>query len=364
MAAGLPYPRRPSHVDIAQVERASRDWRAEPVLSHESVVHASGLNSSDPVNEASDLPRVGEHGSPAVKPTNLPQQAEEAYGSDLITGVREVAEITYLGPPISLRALLEDARGHGFALGYRAALETAVLVAEALEQLPPHEVLADLSPESVTVSPNGGIVLGTGSVGERAASGVYAYRAPEQIKGLPPDLRANFFSLGSILFEELTGRPLFMRDDAATTMTAVLASRIPNLAEVLPDVPELFVRTMKRLLARAPDDRYPNATELLQDLHGAEMPSGPGAPSLAMLAAAVRARRDPESSLNGVDSKDLPPGGVWGESAPMFSSLPSSETVHDDQVKGEHVSWDGVLSVAMVSAVIVGLAVFWILTLT
>lgn len=332
-------------------------------MTYDSVVHAPGVAPSDPVNETTDLPRVGSdhHGERVVTPSRLPQ-TEEAYGSDLITGVRAVADIPYLGAPISLRALLDDARGHGYVLGYHAALEAAILVAEALEQLPAHEVLADLSPESVTVWPTGGLVLGTGGVGERPASGVYAYRAPEQIKGLAPDLRANFFSLGAILFEMLTGRPLFIRDDAATTMTAVLVSRIPDLSEVLVDVPAPFLHILRRLLARIPDDRYPNATELLNDLNGSEIPVDPAESSLGMLAAAARARRDPDAARNGMNPQD--PGGVWAEGASMFTLSSGPNKARGEDPAADSVSWDGVLSVAMVSAVIVGLAVFWILTLT
>ena len=282
------------------------------------------------------------------------------YGGSLSETGSDVAEITHATTPVPLRTLLDDARSHGFALGYRAAHETAVFVAEALARIPVHEPLAELSPEAVLISPAGGVHLATTS-NQRPAHEVYAYQAPEQVKGLLIDIRANLFSLGSILFEVLSGRPLFMRDDAATTMTAVLAGRLPDLFAILPDTPPTLINVLDRLLARDPDERYASVSDLMRDLHEIRLPSGPGSPpSLSMLSSALNARRNPDSSLNGVDANAL--SGLWADTAPMFSSVRQEDTVQAG-VTPERVSWDAVLSVALVSAVIVGLAVFWFLTL-
>ena len=53
--------------------------------------------------------------------------------------------------------------------------------------------------------------------------------APEQVRGLPVDHRADLFALGAILYELLSGRRAFSRDTAPETMTAILNEDPPDL---------------------------------------------------------------------------------------------------------------------------------------
>ena len=60
--------------------------------------------------------------------------------------------------------------------------------------------------------PTPGMVLGT-----------FGYMAPEQVRGLPVDHRADIFAFGAVLYEMLTGERAFKGETAADTMTAILS---------------------------------------------------------------------------------------------------------------------------------------------
>ena len=52
--------------------------------------------------------------------------------------------------------------------------------------------------------------------------GTIGYMAPEQVRGLPADYRADVFSFGCILYEMWSGERAFRRDTTPETMTAIL----------------------------------------------------------------------------------------------------------------------------------------------
>jgi eukaryotic-like serine/threonine-protein kinase len=59
--------------------------------------------------------------------------------------------------------------------------------------------------------------------------GTLGYMAPEQVRGLEGDHRADLFVFGAILYELVSGRRPFQRDTAPETMTAILNDDPPHL---------------------------------------------------------------------------------------------------------------------------------------
>ncbi len=77
-----------------------------------------------------------------------------------------------------------------------------------------------------------GVILGTA-----------AYMAPEQARGEPVDKRADIWAFGAVLFEMLTGSPLFARGTVSDTVAAVLTGD-PDWSQLPSDTPP----SVRRLL--------------------------------------------------------------------------------------------------------------------
>lgn len=112
------------------------------------------------------------------------------------------------------------------------------------------------------------------------------YIAPESFRG-DPDVRVDVFGAGAILWELLARAPLWGQLPTLTIMRRARASNMPRLRDVLVDVDPELDRICRSALASQPDDRYPSARAMLDDLDRYLSKRG-GVPSDAALGALVR----------------------------------------------------------------------------
>jgi len=92
--------------------------------------------------------------------------------------------------------------------------------------------------------------------------GTAGYMAPEQVRGLPADGRADIFALGVIVFEMLTGRRAFDRPSRVETLSAILTDDPPAYGDEAASLPEGLVRIVRRCLEKDPDARFQSARDL------------------------------------------------------------------------------------------------------
>jgi serine/threonine-protein kinase len=92
--------------------------------------------------------------------------------------------------------------------------------------------------------------------------GKVSYMPPEQVLGREVDHRADIFSAGVVLWEMLTGRPLFGRDNDAATLYAIMNAPIVPPSRIRPEVPTRLDKIAARALARRPTDRFETAEEM------------------------------------------------------------------------------------------------------
>jgi serine/threonine-protein kinase len=172
----------------------------------------------------------------------------------------------------SLREILDE---HP-PLSVPRILETVAQVARGLAYAHENGVVhRDVKPANIIVLKNRrpkitdfgiarlGEADGPGS--ERAGSP--KYMSPEQIRGdVTLDGRSDVFSLGTVLYEMLTGKPPFDGESVTAIMQAVLEHTPPVPSVVDGHVPPELDGVVMRMLAKRPDDRYPSARSLFREL--------------------------------------------------------------------------------------------------
>jgi serine/threonine protein kinase/tetratricopeptide (TPR) repeat protein len=100
--------------------------------------------------------------------------------------------------------------------------------------------------------------------------GTWAYASPEQITGNPIDHRSDLYSLGVIVFAMLTGKRPFVANDMAGYLALHRDRPAPAPRDVSRQIPEHLDEICRRLLQKAPRDRYQSAQEILYRLEAEE----------------------------------------------------------------------------------------------
>ncbi len=114
----------------------------------------------------------------------------------------------------------------------------------------------------------------SGPVGARRVKGKLSYMSPEQASGKEVDERSDLFSLGVVLYELLAGQNPFAASSPTETLRRIVAGEVPPLSIQRPDVPQPVAALVAQLLARAPEERIPDAGRLHEDLLGWRYASG------------------------------------------------------------------------------------------
>lgn len=96
--------------------------------------------------------------------------------------------------------------------------------------------------------------------------GTPAYLSPEQAQGRPLDGRSDLYSLGITLYRSVTGEVPFKSRDWFELARMHVEERPEPPRGRRPELSKRFERIILRLLAKHPDDRYPSAAALLDDL--------------------------------------------------------------------------------------------------
>src|SRR5262245_24709991 len=191
-----------------------------------------------------------------------------------------------------LRAQLDEG-----ALPARAAIDYARQIASGLAAAHAKGVVhRDLKPENLFITKDGRVkifdfglaklkpaqtpAMGTNAPTQKkitdpgAVLGTVGYMAPEQVRGLEADHRADIFSFGVILYEMLSGRRTFSGDSAIEVMNAILKEDPPELSETNARAPQGIERLIRRCLEKRPEHRFHSAHDLGYALEALSTSSG------------------------------------------------------------------------------------------
>jgi serine/threonine protein kinase len=183
-----------------------------------------------------------------------------------------------------LRTILRRAKERGLRMPLDLALRIASLVSAALEYAhrkkddrgrPMEIVHRDVSPQNILISFEGDVKLtdfGIAKAATKASTtdrgalrGKLLYMSPEQAWGRAMDRRSDLFSLGLVLYEMVTDQKPFLGGGGASELSVletVRQCRIVPPREANPRIPDELERLVMKALAKDPDERFQDASEM------------------------------------------------------------------------------------------------------
>jgi serine/threonine-protein kinase len=96
--------------------------------------------------------------------------------------------------------------------------------------------------------------------------GTPSFMAPEQASGGRIDSRADFFSLGCVLYDLATGQPPFDRPSILSTLSALANYNPENPVGLWPDCPVGFSELIMQMLEKDPLKRPQDCKEIADRL--------------------------------------------------------------------------------------------------
>ena len=101
---------------------------------------------------------------------------------------------------------------------------------------------------------------------EGVVLGTPMYLSPEQALAVDIDARSDLFSLGSVLYELIAGRPAFPGKSEMEICAKVIRDNPPPPSQFNANVPRELEQITLKALAKKPEARYQTAADLISDL--------------------------------------------------------------------------------------------------
>ena len=161
------------------------------------------------------------------------------------------------------------------------AMTFLIQISSALQAIHSVGILhRDLKPANVMLRADGSLSLidfglakdsemDASLTGTREIFGTPYYMSPEQGHAEEIDARSDLYSLGVMFYEMLTGRKPY---NGSTAMEVIYKHKRADLPELAPQF-ERYEPIIRRLLAKAPEDRFQSAGELLKAAGALRVPA-------------------------------------------------------------------------------------------
>ena len=147
-------------------------------------------------------------------------------------------------------------------------------VASGLKEAHKHGLVhRDIKPGNIMITPSGKVkVTDFGIVSLQneesditktgAVLGTASYISPEQAQGKAVSFESDLYSLGTVLYELITGKPPFSGDSPIATATKHLTDKPEKLSTYRKDIPKGLENAVLKLLEKRPSDRFKSAEDL------------------------------------------------------------------------------------------------------
>jgi serine/threonine-protein kinase len=149
-------------------------------------------------------------------------------------------------------------------------------VCKGLEYAHQNEVIhRDIKPSNIILNSAGQVKITDFSIAyiKRGHStlvkglfGSPSYMSPEQVKEESITERNDLFSLGSVLYELLTGEKAFGGENEYSIMYKIVQEDPTPVLEVRPELPKILGEILSKALAKSPSQRYQSSMDFAYDL--------------------------------------------------------------------------------------------------
>ncbi len=196
-----------------------------------------------------------------------------AFGED--KGLRYIA-MEYVAGKSLLEVLRHDPQGSidpvaaaRIILGIARALEHCHELGIIHRDIKPHNVLLDDRGEPRLVDFGLAKDIDLDSISQAGSiAGTPHYMSPEQAQALGSEIdhRTDIYSAGAVLYELLTGHRPFEAANSPAVLYRITHEKPRSIAEFAPKVPKALTAICMKAMGRRPENRYPSARALAQDL--------------------------------------------------------------------------------------------------
>ncbi|WP_312335014.1 Stk1 family PASTA domain-containing Ser/Thr kinase [Anaerospora hongkongensis] len=166
-------------------------------------------------------------------------------------------------------------------LSIESAVRIALEIAEALENAHQNGLVhCDIKPHNILTTKAGRIKVTDFGIAKAVTSatmthtgtiiGSVHYFSPEQAKGAAVGAKSDIYSLGVVMYEMLTGTVPFNGETPISIALKHLQEEPKPLRESNPDVPPLVEAIVLKAMAKEPDQRFNDISEMITDLRLAQ----------------------------------------------------------------------------------------------
>src|ERR1700676_1535092 len=127
--------------------------------------------------------------------------------------------------------------------------------------------LAKLKQEAAPATPESQLpTMKSAITGQGMMLGTLQYMAPEQVEAKEVDARTDIFAFGAVVYEMATGKKAFEGKTSASVMAKILEAEPPSMASLQPMTPPALDHVVKKCLAKEPESRWQDASDLCDEL--------------------------------------------------------------------------------------------------